>query len=107
MLLREEEAFNTLEELRKNQLVIMSPIRNEQGIIKMYEILPEGLEEVQKVVSGENIKLPKAEPEIEILSLLDETIKEIKKISEMSGNKKLELVARLEKIKEKIEKKSF
>ncbi len=44
----ENEIFNELEELRKNQLVLMSPQRQDDKLIKVYEILPEGIEIIDK-----------------------------------------------------------
>ncbi len=37
-----------LEELRKKQLVLMSPLRTETGLEKFYEILPEGIDRIYR-----------------------------------------------------------
>ena len=37
-----------IEDLRKRQLVLMAPLRNKRGIVKMYEILPEGIDQIKK-----------------------------------------------------------
>ena len=34
--------------MRKNQFVLMSPQRQEEKLNKIYEILPEGIEEIDK-----------------------------------------------------------
>ena len=54
----EENVFNELEQLRKNQLVLMSPQRQEDKLIKIYEILPEGIQVIDKTETEgfENIK---------------------------------------------------
>jgi hypothetical protein len=45
------EFVEDIEKLRKNQFVLMSPQRIEEKIIKVYEILPEGVEEIDKTES--------------------------------------------------------
>lgn len=45
----ENELTVEIEKLRKKQLVLMSPLRQESKLIKMYEILPEGIEEIKKI----------------------------------------------------------
>ena len=42
-----------IEDLRKRHLVLMSPLRNETGLEKFYEILPEGIETIEKSQKGE------------------------------------------------------
>jgi len=37
-----------VEKLRKSQLVLMSPQRQKDRLVKIYEILPEGIEEIDK-----------------------------------------------------------
>ena len=44
----EDKIMQELEELRKNEFVLMSPQRQDDKLIKMYEILPEGIEEIDK-----------------------------------------------------------
>ena len=44
----EDKIKQELEELRKNEFVLMSPQRQEEKLIKMYEILPEGIQEIDK-----------------------------------------------------------
>jgi predicted transcriptional regulator len=39
----ESELIEEIEKLREKQLILMSPLRQESKIIKMYEILPEGI----------------------------------------------------------------
>ena len=73
------EFVEDIEKLRKNQFVLMSPQRIEEKIIKVYEILPEGVEEIDKTESEgfNNVNFGEIKPEIEILSIVDEVIKEI------------------------------
>ena len=44
----EDKIMQELEELRKSEFVLMSPQRQDDKLIKMYEILPEGIEEIDK-----------------------------------------------------------
>lgn len=99
-----EDTLKNLEMLRKNQFVLMAPQRLEEKIIKMYDILPEGVEKIDKTeqegFDGEEINNPK--PEIEITSMLEEITKEIKD-SQMEQVKKDSILEKLSKIKEKLE----
>ena len=89
-----------IEKLRKNQLVLMSPLRQESKIIKMYEILPEGIEKIKKIEEAgfQNDSLEEKKPKIEIFELIDKIIKEI---SEPEFNKK-DIILKLNEIKEKL-----
>ena len=71
----EEKIFNELEQLRKNQLVLMSPQRQDEKLIKVYEILPEGIEVIDKAeIQGfRQVKFNNSNNNIEIL----ETIKDL------------------------------
>jgi hypothetical protein len=73
------EASEEVEKLRKSQFVLMSPQRQEEKIVKVFEILPEGVEEIDKTETEGfyKIRFGEIKPEIEILSRVDEIIKEI------------------------------
>ncbi|ABK78413.1 hypothetical protein CENSYa_1803 [Cenarchaeum symbiosum A] len=47
-----EEVSRQLELLRKNGLVMMSPLRTAAGLERMFEMLPPGLEELEKADAG-------------------------------------------------------
>ena len=100
----EEKIFNELEQLRKNQLVLMSPQRQDEKLIKVYEILPEGIEVIDKTETQgfENINFAKNEPEGEIIGTIDEIINEIQKLS-CSDNEKNNITKKLELLKNKLE----
>ncbi|MDC0228477.1 hypothetical protein OAJ71_00555 [Nitrosopumilus sp.] len=100
----EEKIFNELEQLRKNQLVLMSPQRQDEKLIKVYEILPEGIEVIDKTETQgfENINFGKNEPEGEIIGTIDEIINEIQKLS-CSDNEKSNITKKLELLKNKLE----
>ena len=98
------ELAEDIEKLRKNQFVLMSPQRIEEKIIKVYEILPEGVEEIDKTESEgfNNVNFGEIKPEIEILSIVDEVIKEIQD-SQLEGIKKNTIIKKLSKLKSKLE----
>ena len=100
----EEKIFNELEQLRKNQLVLMSPQRQDEKLIKVYEILPEGIKVIDKTETQgfENINFGKNEPEGEIIGTIDEIINEIQKLS-CSDNEKNNITKKLELLKNKLE----
>lgn len=100
----ENEIIEGMDKLRKKQLVLMSPQRQEEKIVKMYEILPEGIEEMDKTETEgfNNINFEKVELKIEILSVTDEIIKEIQD-SQIEQSKKDNIIGKLSKLKNKLE----
>jgi DNA-binding PadR family transcriptional regulator len=104
LLLSEDLILNEIEDLRKRQLVLMSPFRNETGLVKMYEILPEGIEQIKKAQSdGVQNKPEIKKPQIEIWSIIEETIEEVKELEGISEEKKDDIISNLRKIKDKLE----
>jgi len=102
--LPKEELLENIEKLRMNQFVLMSPQRQEEKIIRVYEILPEGIEEIDKTDSEgfDNIKFKESKSGIEVLGLIDEVVKEIQG-SEMSQVGKEIILEKLSQLKEKLE----
>ena len=98
----EIKLIDEIEKLRKNQLILMSPLRQESKIIKMYEILPEGIEKIKKIeeCGFQNNSLEEKKPKIEIFELIDRIIKEISEEPEF--NKKKDIILKLNEIKEKL-----
>jgi len=98
----EDEIFDEIEKLRKNNLVLMSPQRAESKIIRVFEILPEGSEKLERAekegVADED--LAKINPATEIASILNQLVKEINEL-EITNEKKEELVSKLNTVKEK------
>ncbi len=96
----EENVFNELEQLRKNQLVLMSPQRQEDKLIKIYEILPEGIQVIDKTETEgfENIKFDKSESSGEKLETIEEIINEVKNTS-CSDNEKNSIIEKLNLLK--------
>ena len=100
----EEKIMYEIEELRKNQLILMSPQRQEDKLIKIYEILPEGVQEIDKTeTQGFNKnKFKKVKPRQEILEMLDVVIKEIN-VLKITQDEKEKIVNKIFNIKDKLE----
>jgi hypothetical protein len=98
------EASEEVEKLRKSQFVLMSPQRQEEKIVKVFEILPEGVEEIDKTETEgfDKIKFGEIKPEIEILSRMDEIIKEIQN-TQLEQTKKDTIIKKLSELKNKLE----
>jgi len=99
-----EELVEEIEKLRKSQFVLMSPQRQEEKLIKVYEILPEGIEEIDKTETEgfENTKFGQLKPDVEILSIIDEIQKEIQD-TQLEQAKKDSISEKLSKLKDKLE----
>ncbi|PJC50668.1 MAG: hypothetical protein CO032_03570 [Nitrosopumilales archaeon CG_4_9_14_0_2_um_filter_34_16] len=99
----ESELAEDIERLRKKQLILMSPQRQEEKVVKIFEILSEGIQEIDKTeIEGFNIDFEKTEPIIEILSMIDEIVKEVQD-SQIEQTKKEIIVKKLSNIKDKLE----
>jgi hypothetical protein len=98
------EASEEVEKLRKSQFVLMSPQRQEGKIVKVFEILSEGVEEIDKTETEgfDKIKFGEIKPEIEILSRVDEIIKEIQN-TQLEQTKKDTIIKKLSELKNKLE----
>jgi DNA-binding PadR family transcriptional regulator len=104
LLVPQDQIQPEIDDLRKRQLVLMSPLRKESGIVKMYEILPEGIEQIKKVIPGSTQNKPDIiKPQIEVWSIIEETIEEVKGLQGISDGKKEKIISKILKIKEKLE----
>ena len=93
-----------VEKLRKTQFVLMSPQRQKEKLVKIYEILPEGIDEIDKTETEgfDNTNFDESKSEVEILELIDEIVKELND-SQMEQLKKDSITEKLSKLKEKLE----
>lgn len=100
----EEEINQEMEKLRKNQFVLMSPQRINEAIIKIFEILPEGIAEIDKTETEgfEKMNFERDNQSIEILSKIDEIQKEVQD-SQMEFAQKESIVKKLVDLKNKLE----
>ena len=98
------ETSEEIEKLRKSQFVLMSPQRQEEKLVKIFEILPEGVEEIDKTETEgfDKIKFGEIKPEMEILSMVDEIIKEIQN-TQLEQPKKDTIIKKLSELKNKLE----
>jgi len=92
-----------IEKLRKNQFVLMSPQRIEDKVIKVYEILPEGILEIDKTeIEGfDNTNFGEVKQDVEILSVIELIIKEIQD-TQLEQTKKDSIIKKLTTLKEKL-----
>ena len=92
----EDKIKQELEELRKNEFVLMSPQRQEEKLIKIYEILPEGIQEIDKTdTQGFNkSNFSKVTLNGGIIEIINQIQNEIQKsnITEQDKNKIIEKV---------------
>lgn len=100
----QDKLIEDLEKLRKNQFVLMSPQRIEDKLVKVYEILPEGVEKIDKTeVDGfNNTDFDESKPKVEILSIIDEIEKAIQD-SQMEQSEKDSINEKLSKLKDRLE----
>jgi len=68
-----------VEKLRKSQFVLMSPQRQGEKIVKVFEILSEGIEEIDKTETEgfDEIEFGEQKSEVGILDTVDEIISDI------------------------------
>ncbi|MCH7561439.1 MAG: hypothetical protein IIC67_08780 [Thaumarchaeota archaeon] len=100
----EEQLIDDVEKLRKSQFVLRSPQRQEGILVKIFEILPEGVEEIDKTETEgfDNTNFEESKPEVEILSLIDKIEKEIQD-SKMEQLEKDSITEKLSKLKDRLE----
>ena len=100
----EDKIIIEIEKLRKNQLILMSPQRKNEKLIKIYEILPEGIQEIDKTETEgfEQIKFRESKSTIEILETIETVIKEIYDL-EISQKKKEDIIKKINNLKDRLE----
>ena len=100
----EDEIIIEIEKLRKNEFLLMSPQRQENKLIKVYEILPDGIYEVDKTeTDGFNeIKFDGLKSNGGILEIIDEIKKDVQNISN-SNIEKDKIIEKLNNLKNKLE----
>lgn len=103
LLNQDNKIQKLIEELQKNHLVLMSTFKNELGIQKMYEILPEGLEYIDKADSGIIKNLNELNPQLKNLEILQTTIQEIERLEGISEDVKNRLISNLQNIKNNLD----
>jgi len=99
----EKEVLDEIENLRKSNLVLMSPQRTDSKVVRIFEILPDGIEKLKKVEKEglEKEEKETSESENDIINILEQIIKDIKGL-EIQEEKKREIISKILSIKEKI-----
>ena len=100
----EDKITNQIEELRKNQLILMSPQRQDDKLIKIYEILPEGIHEIDKTEKEgfDQINFGEIKSNGGILEIIDDIKNQIQKTS-ISDPEKNRIISKLNNLKNKLE----
>jgi hypothetical protein len=100
----EDIIMTEIEKLRKEQMILMSPQRKDEKLIKMYEILPEGIEQIDKTeTEGFNEKkFGESKQRVETTEIINQIIKEIESL-EISEKKKENITQQIIKLKNKLE----
>ena len=98
------ELFEEVEKLRKSQFVLMSPQRQEEKLVKVFEILPEGIDEIDKTETEgfDKIQFGEQHSEVGILNKIDEIVKEIES-TQIEQRKKDSIIKKLSELKERLE----
>tara|TARA_B110000438_G_scaffold88279_1_gene87768 strand:+ start:33 stop:647 length:615 start_codon:yes stop_codon:yes gene_type:complete len=99
----EKEIGIEIMKLRKNQLILMSPQRQEDKLVKIYEILPEGINEIDKTeTDGFNkIKFGGSIHNIEILETVDELEKQVEEL-QISNIEKEDIKNKINNLRDKL-----
>ena len=100
----EDKIIVEIEKLRKNEFLLMSPQRQENKLIKIYEILPDGIHELDKTeIEGFNkIKFGELKSNGGILEIIDEIKIDVQNISN-SDIEKDNIIQKLNNLKNKLE----
>ncbi len=98
------EITEEIEKLRKNQFVLMSPQRIENKVIKVYEILPEGIIKIDKTETEgfDNTGFNKSKQDVEVFRVIELIKKEIQD-TQLEQSKKDSIIQKLTTLKEKLE----
>ena len=103
LLIQEDRIHKAIEELQKNHLVLMSTVKKEERIVKMYEILSEGVEYLSRVNLGITQSISELNPQLKNLDSLQDTIEEISKLKNISEEEKNKIIKNLESVKKNLD----
>ena len=104
LAINEDKIIHEIEQLRKNQLVLMSPQRQGDKLIKIYEILPEGIHKIDKTETEgfDQINFGESRLNGEILEIIDK-IKEEIQITSIPESEKNNIIVKLNNLKNRLE----
>jgi len=103
LLIQEDRIHKAIEELQKNHLVLMSTVKKEERIVKMYEILSEGVEYLFRVNLGITQSISELNPQLKNLDILQDTIEEISRLKNISEEEKNKIIKNLESVKKNLD----
>ena len=100
----EDKIIHEIEQLRKNQLVLMSPQRQGDKLIRIYEILPEGIHKIDKTETEgfEQINFGEIKSNGGILEIIDDIKNQIQKTS-ITDPEKNRIISKLNNLTNKLE----
>ena len=100
----EDKIMEEIEKLRKNQLILMSPQRKDEKLVKIYEILPEGIETIDKTETEgfSKVEFGDTKEVKEISKIIDDIIDQVQNL-EIIDAKKENIVKQIIKLKNKLE----
>ena len=99
----QDKIITEIEILRKNQFILMSPQRKSEKLIKMYEILPEGIHKIDKTETDgfDEIEFTEIKQTKEISEMIKELIFKIENL-EIPQNEKNNLIEKIINLKDKL-----
>jgi hypothetical protein len=99
----QDKTITEIEVLRKNQFILMSPQRKNEKLIKMYEILPEGIHKIDKTETDgfDEIEFTEIKQTKEISEMIKELIFKIENL-EIPQNEKNNLIEKIINLKDKL-----
>jgi len=100
----EDAVLNEVEGLRKNQFILMSPQRQDNKLIKIYEILPEGIQEIDKTETEgfDKTIFGELKPNGGILKIIDELKIDMNDL-QISQSQKDKILKKLSSLENKLE----
>ena len=100
-----ETVFEEVEKLRRDRLVLMSPLRQEGKLVRVYEILPEGIEAARRI-EAEGVRgagpaegAAATNPKSELMELVDEIIADVEESGHAGSG---HAVRKLNRLREKL-----
>ena len=100
----EEKIIQEMDKLRRSQLILMSPQRIENKVVKKYEILSEGVQVIDRteIIGFDQLKFGETKVMGEILKITDNVIEKIQNL-QIDKNEKANIIEQINELKNKLE----
>ena len=100
----EEKIIQEMDKLRRSQLILMSPQRIENKVVRNYEILSEGVQVIDKteIIGFDQLKFGETKVMGEILKISDSIIEKIQNL-QIDKNEKASIIDQINELKNKLE----